>query len=103
MGAPCVRSDHDQLKQIQSTFSKKADDINQMNNNLKSCLDTLKQGDWIGKGATQFYAEMDGQIMPALQKLQRALGEAGRVTQQISQVMQEAEDSSSKVFVIVIA
>ncbi|HLF03072.1 MAG TPA: WXG100 family type VII secretion target [Anaerolineales bacterium] len=102
MGAPCVRSDHDQLKQIQSTFSKKADDINQMNQNIKSCLQTLEGGDWIGKGATAFFQEMNSSIMPALQKLQRALGEASRVTQQISQVMQDAENETSNVFIIVI-
>lgn len=61
-------------------------------------METLKGGDWIGKGATAFYSEMNDQVMPTMQRLQRALTEAARITQQISQIMKEAEQEASGCF-----
>lgn len=98
MPAPQVRSDYDQLQTIQNTFNSQADAITKMNNNIKSHMQTLEGGDWIGEGARKFYSEMNDQVMPALQRLQRALTEAGRVTQQISALMQQAEQEASNAF-----
>jgi WXG100 family type VII secretion target len=98
MSSPQVRADYDQLKTIQSMFSANAEALQDMNGNIKSCMETLKGGDWIGEGAQKFYQEMDGQVVPSLQRLQRAMTEAARLTQQISQLMKQAEDESSSCF-----
>jgi WXG100 family type VII secretion target len=98
MGAPTVRSDYEQLKGVASQFRAQADAINQTNQQLKSCTETLKGGDWIGEGARKYFAEMDGQVMPTMQRLQRALNEAGRITAQIAQIMKQAEDDASGCF-----
>ncbi len=90
-----VRSNHDELKTIASKFSAEADAVNQMNQNLNSNIETLKGGDWIGPGAQTFYKEMDGEVMPSLKRLNKALGEASRVTNQISQAMKNAENAAS--------
>ncbi|MBX7214435.1 MAG: WXG100 family type VII secretion target [Thermoflexales bacterium] len=95
MGNNIVRSNHDELKTIASKFSSEAEAVNQMNQNLNSNIETLKGGDWIGQGAKAFYAEMDGQVMPSLKRLASALGEAAKVTNQISQTMQNAENEAS--------
>jgi WXG100 family type VII secretion target len=100
MSSPQIRADYDQLKTIQSTFNSQAEAIAGMNQNIKGCVETLKGGDWIGEGARAFYQEMDGQVVPSLTRLQRALAEAGRLTQQISQLMKQAEDESSSCFKI---
>jgi WXG100 family type VII secretion target len=100
MSAPQVRSDYDQLQTIQNTFNSQADAISKMNNSIKSHMQTLEGGDWIGEGARKFYGEMNDQVMPSLQRLQRALTEAARVTQQISSLMQQAEQEASNVFKI---
>jgi uncharacterized protein YukE len=41
---------------------------------------------------------MGDTVMPTMQRLQKALAEAGRITQQISQVMKAAEDEASGCF-----
>lgn len=98
MSSPTVRAHHDELGAIRGTFSAQSDAISQMNQNLKSCMETLQGGDWIGKGAQAFYREMNGDVMPSLGRLQRALSEAARITQQISQAMKEAEEEASGCF-----
>lgn len=98
MSNATVRADHDELKTIQTTFSSQGDTLESMNQNLKACLETLQGGDWIGKGAQAYFAEMNGSVMPALQRLRQAMAEAARITAQISQTMQQAEDDASNVF-----
>src|SRR5574337_356450 len=96
------RGDYGELQKIASTFGKEADAIGQMNKNIDSKMSTLKDGkQWVGKGADKFYGEMEGQIKPALKKLHNAMSEAARVTSQIAQITKNAEDESSKIFIIV--
>jgi len=83
MSAPTVRSDYDQLKNASQSFSSQADTLNGMNQNLQSCMETLQGGDWIGQGAQAFYKEMGDSVMPTLKRLQNAMQESARITQQI--------------------
>jgi WXG100 family type VII secretion target len=98
MASATVRAHYDELKTVQQTFTQQADAVAQLNQNLQGRMETLKGGDWIGKGATTFYQEMDGQVMKSLHRLERALHEAARITAQISQLMKQAEDEASSVF-----
>jgi hypothetical protein len=52
----------------------------------------------LGEGAQQFYAEMDGQVLPVFQRLERALEQASATTRQIRQVMQETEATAAAFF-----
>lgn len=98
MAAPQVRSDYDQLQVIQNTFSAQSDALQRMNQNLKSRMDTLHGGDWIGEGAKKFYGEMNDQVMPSLKRLEKAMAEAARTTQQMARLMKQAEDEASGIF-----
>lgn len=98
MPAPQVRSDYDQLQVIQNTFSAQSDALQRMNQNLKSRMDTLHGGDWIGEGAKKFYGEMNDQVMPSLKRLEKAMAEAARITQQMARIMKQAEDEASGIF-----
>ena len=98
MSAPTIRSDYDQLKNVSQTFNAQADAINGMNQNLRGCIDTLGGGDWIGEGANAFQKEMNDQVMPTLGRLYNAMSQSAQITNQISQIMKQAEDAASKVF-----
>lgn len=95
MSNAIVRSDHEQLKQISQSFAQQADAINNMNQQIKSCLETLQGGDWIGKGASAFFQEMNSSVNPSLARLQKALTQAARVTNQVSQLMKQAEGEAA--------
>jgi WXG100 family type VII secretion target len=100
MPAQQVRADYDQLKDISSMFNNEAQACQNTNRSLKSLIEQLKGGDWIGRGADQFYKEMESEVMPAMGKLQKAMDEAGRITREIAQVMRQAEEETSGWFKI---
>lgn len=98
MSQPIVKGDYDGLQNIATTFAQEGERAGQTLQALKKNIDTLRQGDWVGTGATAFYTEMDGSLLPAMQRLERALREAGRVTQTIRSIIQQAEDDAARVF-----
>lgn len=98
MSAPKVRADHDALSQIAQRFGAEADKSRQNVTKIKSKLEVLKGGDWVGKGATKFYNEMDSAVLPSLNRLTNALDMAQKVTVRISALMKQAEDDAAKNF-----
>ena len=47
MGNNIVRSNHDELKTIASKFGSEESSVGQLNQSLKSNMDTLQGGDWM--------------------------------------------------------
>ena len=92
-----TRADYDQLSAIAGRFGQEFEAIQQLIGALRAQIDTLHGGDWIGQGATAFYAEMDSQVMPSLMRLARALASAQRVTLQIRSEVKAAEDAAAAV------
>jgi WXG100 family type VII secretion target len=92
------RAEYSQLNQIANTFNQQSDAIKQMNNSIKTCVEDLRQGAWIGKGADKFYAEYDSSVAPTLQRLERALSQAGSTTKKIAEVWKTAEQNASSCF-----
>ncbi len=92
-----VRADHDQLAQISRGFQSEADNAQRMTQSVRQAMDTLQGGDWVGPGATAFYAEMNGEVLPSLRRLSSALGEAARATQQVSGILKQAETDAAAV------
>lgn len=92
-----VRVDHDQLAQISRGFQTESDSARGLIQSVRQSMDTLQGGDWVGPGATAFYAEMNGDVLPSLNRLASALGEASRVTQRISAAFRQAETEAAAV------
>lgn len=97
MPAPRIRADYDMLKVITRLFQQEQRASNQTMQRLKRTIGTLRGGEWIGKGATEFYREMNSEVMPSVQRLTRSLEAASRVTRQISQIMRQAEDECARI------
>jgi WXG100 family type VII secretion target len=95
MSAPVVRSDYDALTRVAQNFGKNAAETQQSLQRLRSQMDVLQGGDWVGPGATAFYREMNADIVPTLARLQRALEASNQVVMQINQVMKAAEDEAA--------
>ena len=91
-----VRGNHDELKQIAALFGQEADATARTLAALRQRKDTLQGGDWIGRAARTFYGEMDGEVLPALNRLQRALTQAQTVTQKIGVVLRQCESDAAR-------
>jgi WXG100 family type VII secretion target len=92
-----IRADYDALKNAAQSFRQQSEAAAQSLQALKGQMDTLQGGDWIGQGANAFYAEMNDQVLPTLQRLRAALQTSADITQQISQQMKTAEDEAARV------
>ena len=92
-----IRTDYAQLQQVATQFNRQAAAINQMQQQLKRSMNAL-QGNWIGHGAEAFFAEMRDKVLPATNRLYLALQQASRATQQISQILQQAERDAAAPF-----
>ena len=98
MGSDVIRVDHDAMAQIASKFEQNAQKTTQTLQELQRPYQGLKEGGWIGQGATAFYAEMDGKIIPSVRRLIQALSQAGQATNEIAGVMRNADEEASSNF-----
>ncbi len=98
MVSSLIRMDYDEGKTCETCFSQQADATRQLLNSLKRQLDQLSAGGWLGRGAQQFYAEMQDIVLPALERMSAALEEACRCTQRIAQDFQKAEQEAGRLF-----
>lgn len=92
-----IRADYDQLDQVANRFLNQAQTIQQMLQTVQNSMGNL-EGEWIGQGAEAFFSEMQGEVMPASQRLQQALDEAGRITKFIAQTLQQADEDAASPF-----
>ena len=97
MSARTVRADYEALTQVGQQFSRQTDATRRTLQQLKRNMDVLQRGDWQGQGADKFYEEMNSAVLPSMQRLVNALDSAGHRTQDISRIMQEAEDEAANV------
>src|SRR5574337_658370 len=98
MTASKVRADYEQLAQIAQVFCQQSETTQQVLRALQNDVNTLQRGDWVGKGAEAFYAEMNTAVLPAMKRVVGALSEASNTTQRISRIMKQAEDHSAALF-----
>ena len=96
MPAPKVRADFDLLNNIATRFSGESDNITQMQSSITQAMSALEGGDWVGPGATAFYAEMRESVLPAVQRLIAALGEAGTTATKIGRTVKQAETDAAR-------
>ncbi len=91
-----VRTNHDELAQMAALFGQEADAVAKTINGLRQRKDTLQGGDWIGAAARRFYAEMDGQVLPTLIRLQLALTQSQSVIHAIGKRLRQCESDAAR-------
>ncbi|RMG74437.1 MAG: WXG100 family type VII secretion target [Chloroflexi bacterium] len=98
MPAETIQANYEQLEQAARQFIERAESISQMMQHIQSCINDLQQDGWWGQGADAFYSEMEDDVLPQVKRLQGAFTQAGETAQQISQIMQEAEEQAASQF-----
>lgn len=85
---------YEELKKIQSQIDAEANNIMQIQKQITGQVNALRSGMWVGDSANAFYTEMDGLILPGIDRLQQALSrfsqEVNRIHTNISQAEQTA-------------
>jgi len=93
-----IRGVYGDLEQVASRFAKAQSDVLTTMQRVRSSMEPLESGSWIGRGSDAFFREMNGEVLPAVQRLQQSLGEASRITAAIVQALRQADDQASSPF-----
>ena len=93
-----IRADYDRLEKVASQFANQSQEIQQMLQKVRGSMEPLENGGWIGRGSDAFFSEMQSEILPATERLQQAMDEANRVTNQIVQTIRHAEEEACSPF-----
>jgi|SRR5690606_8174158 len=92
---PDVAIEYQKMREIASTFEAEAERVKQVMKSVDKHLETLKKGGWIADAATHFYGEMDSDVRPSLDRLQKALTAASDTSHEIIRLMKQAEEDAS--------
>jgi WXG100 family type VII secretion target len=92
-----IKADYDQLEAVASRFNSQSQVVQEMLQQVRRGMEQL-EGEWIGRGSDAFFAEMQSEVLPASMRLQQVLEDAGQVTRQISQTLQQADEEASRPF-----
>lgn len=93
-----IRADYDRLEKVASQFANQSQEIQQMLQKVRGSMEPLESGGWIGRGSDAFFSEMQSEVLPATERLQQAMDEANRVTNQIVQTIRHAEEEACSPF-----
>jgi len=98
MAAPIIQADYDRLAEIARQFGRNAEAASTLQGQVQRSAQALRAGGWEGRGSAAFFAEMDDEIAPALQRLTSALRQAQDVSGQIGHLMRQAEEEAAEPF-----
>lgn len=88
----------EQLQQIAKKFQLEADEMNNLLSQTKNKVDALHGTGWIGRGADEFYDEMQTLMFPAFQRLVDALTNASGKVNDILKIFEDAQAESQGYF-----
>lgn len=98
MGNDVIQAKYDLLDQLAARFGQQAEAAAQTRQRVQQSMQPLQQGGWQGRGSAAFFAEMSGELLPAVQRLTAALGQARTATMQARDIMRAAEEEASRPF-----
>jgi WXG100 family type VII secretion target len=98
MSNDIIQARYDGLADVANRFGNQAHSNEDLLARVLQALRPLEGGGWQGRGSTAFFAEMNGEVVPAMQRLGVALDRARNVTLAIARVLREAEEEASQPF-----
>ena len=89
---------YQEMEQIIRKFQKEEADMRQLLQGLNRRADQLHGDNWIGRGSDKFHTEMEGLVLPAVNRLIQALDAAGNTAKQILDTYRRAEEEAGNGF-----
>lgn len=93
-----VQANYDELATVANRFDEQATAIEGHLQKVRQSVEALQRGGWVGQGADAFFAEMDDEVLPAVQRLATAMTDGRDTTQRVAQLFREAEEEAAGPF-----
>ncbi len=98
MANDIIQADYDMLSGVASRFGNQAQSNRELQARVRQAMRPLEGDGWQGRGSTAFFNEMNGEVLPAMQRLVAALDQARSVTLDIARVIRQAEEEAARPF-----
>ncbi len=82
------------MKSNINALEEEAGAIQKYKADLEGVLNTLKGGGWKADAANTFYQNMEQEVLPAIDRLQKALVAGAAATREITKTLDDAEDEA---------
>ena len=86
------------MGQAAQALNQEGQNVQTMYNQLKSHTESLHNNGWKGRGADAFFREMEGTILPAVQKLINAMDHSADTIKKIHDIFTSAEQEAAQLF-----
>ncbi len=98
MSASKIQCHYADLNNAAQQFTRQSEGTQQLLRTVQTCLQQLQGGAWRGKGANTFYAELEREVLPGVERLISALRNASSATQRIGQLLEQTEREVGALF-----
>jgi WXG100 family type VII secretion target len=98
MANDVIQVNYDALERIQREFSRCAEESARIHQSLKNGTGRLVGSKWEGEAARKFFSEMDEDVLPAFDRLSKALTGCEEVTASLIQEFRQAEEEAAALF-----
>ena len=98
LGYDIIQADYDALAGVASRFGNQAQSSQELLARVRQAMRQLEGDGWHGRGSTAFFGEMNGEVLPTLQRMTAALDQARSVTLDIARVVRQAEEEAAQPF-----
>jgi WXG100 family type VII secretion target len=98
MANDVIQVNYDALERIQREFSRCAEESTRIHQRLKNGAGRLVGSKWEGEAARKFFNEMDEDVLPAFDRLSKALTGCEEVTASLIQEFRQAEEEAAALF-----
>ncbi|NSW52357.1 MAG: WXG100 family type VII secretion target [Anaerolineae bacterium] len=89
---------YDILEGIEKRFENASSETTANISQFRQKVEELHGNGWVGQAADKFYAEMNDEILPAVQRLAEAYGTAAEVLKKIRETFSSAEEETQGYF-----
>ena len=96
--AGTTKVNYDEMQGIVKLFQSNEQEMQALLSQTKSKVEQLHNNQWVGAAADQFFNEMEGTVLPKFGKLVEALNVAGRVSNQIMNIIHSADEETKSFF-----
>lgn len=93
MSKPIAQVNYEILKGVMKDFQQESENVTKLHYVTRQKMDTLQSG-WAGSAADAFYAEMEGRLLPGIERLSHALHTSGTILNQIVKIFYEADEET---------
>jgi WXG100 family type VII secretion target len=88
---------YDETSSFAKQFHNDGDDITQLFSDTRQRMQALRN-EWIGEAADSFYEEMETELLPAIQKVARALFLSEDILNKIMRIIHDADEETAASF-----